>query len=207
MKETKSHWEEVYNKKSYKDASWYQERPETSLKFIAELDLPECSKIIDVGGGDSNLVDYLLKEGYRDISVLDISAKALGKAKTRLNNDAEKVNWIVADASEFEATQVYHLWHDRAAFHFLTEEKQIENYIRTLENSVASGGFVILATFSKEGPVKCSGRTIKQYSKEDLQALLQDKFALLKCENLDHKLQPGRFRILHFVVLEKNKIL
>jgi ubiquinone/menaquinone biosynthesis C-methylase UbiE len=203
MKETKSHWEEVYNKKSYKDASWYQERPETSLKFIAELDLPECSKIIDVGGGDSNLVDYLLKEGYRDISVLDISEKALEKAKMRLNNEAEKVNWIVADASEFEATQVYHLWHDRAAFHFLTEEKQIENYIRTLENSVASGGFVILATFSKEGPEKCSGRTIKQYSKDDLQALLQDKFALLKCENLDHTTPTGAIQNFTFCCFRK----
>tara|TARA_R100001369_G_scaffold44260_1_gene70339 strand:- start:1421 stop:2035 length:615 start_codon:yes stop_codon:yes gene_type:complete len=203
MKETKSHWEEVYDKKSYKDASWYQEKPETSLKFIAELDLPECSKIIDVGGGDSNLVDYLLKEGYRDISVLDISEKALEKAKTRLNDEAEKVNWIVADASEFEAIQVYHLWHDRAAFHFLTEEKQIENYIRTLENSVASGGFVILATFSKEGPEKCSGRTIKQYSKEDLQKLLQDKFALLKCENLDHKTPTGAIQNFTFCCFRK----
>jgi len=203
MKETRSHWETVYTEKSYKDASWYQEKPGTSLRFIEELELSECSKIIDVGGGDSNLVDYLLKEGYRDISVLDISEKALEKAKKRLKEDAEKVNWIVADASEFEATQVYHLWHDRAAFHFLTEEQQIENYIRTLENSVAPGGFLILATFSKEGPEKCSGRTIKQYSKEDLQQLLQEKFDLLKSENIDHKTPGGAIQNFTFCCFKK----
>ncbi|PRX50700.1 class I SAM-dependent methyltransferase [Salegentibacter salegens] len=203
MKETKSHWEEVYHKKSYEDASWYQEKPETSLKFIEELELSECSKIIDVGGGDSNLVDYLLKEEYRDVSVLDISEKALEKSQKRLNEDAEKVNWIVADASEFEVTQVYHLWHDRAAFHFLTEDDQIENYLRTLENAVASGGYVILATFSKNGPEKCSGRTVKQYSKEDLQQLLQEKFDLLKCENIDHKTPSGAIQNFTFCCFKK----
>ncbi|MBZ9731560.1 class I SAM-dependent methyltransferase [Salegentibacter sp. JZCK2] len=203
MTETKSHWEEVYDKKSYEEASWYQEKPEVSLQFIKDLELSECSKIIDIGGGDSNLVDYLLKEGYRDISVLDISEKAIEKAKIRLKNDAEKVNWIVADATEFEVTQVYHLWHDRAAFHFLTEEDQIENYLRTLENSVASGGFVILATFSKEGPEKCSGRTIKQYSQEDLQELLQDKFELLRCKNIDHKTPTGTIQNFTFCCFRK----
>ncbi|WP_037321326.1 trans-aconitate 2-methyltransferase [Salegentibacter sp. Hel_I_6] len=203
MKEAKSHWEEVYEKKSYKDASWYQEKPVISLQFIKDLELPECSKIIDVGGGDSNLVDFLLKDGFRDITVLDISEKAIVKAQKSLNKDAKKVNWIVADASEFEATQVYHLWHDRAAFHFLTEDEQIENYLRTLENSVASGGFVILATFSKEGPEKCSGRTIKQYSKEDLQDLLQDKFELLKSKNLDHKTPTGAIQNFTFCCFRK----
>ncbi len=203
MKEAKSHWEDVYDKKSYEDASWYQEKPETSLQFIEELELPECSKIIDVGGGDSNLVDYLIKKGYRDISVLDISEKAIKKAKKRLKGDAEKVNWIVADATEFEVIQVYHLWHDRAAFHFLTEEYQIENYLRTLENSVASGGYVILATFSKNGPEKCSGRKINQYSKEDLQELLQHKFELLRCENIDHKTPSGVIQNFTFCCFRK----
>lgn len=203
MKEAKTHWEKVYDKKSYEDASWYQERPETSLKFIKELELPRTSKIIDIGGGDSNLVDFLLKDGYRDISVLDISEKALEKAQKRLAEDAEKINWIVADASEFEITQIYHLWHDRAAFHFLTEAHQIENYIRSLENSVVSGGFVILATFSKNGPEKCSERTIKQYSKENLQELLQHKFELLKCENQDHKTPTGAIQNFTYCCFRK----
>lgn len=198
-----SHWEEVYEKKSYKDASWYQEKPEISLMFIKELRLPKCSKIIDVGGGDSNLVDYLLKDGYRDISVLDISEKALSKVKFRLKDEAKKVNWIHADASDFEATKVYHLWHDRAAFHFLTQDQQIENYKRTLENSVASGGFVMLATFSKDGPTKCSGRSIKQYSKEDLQDLLQDKFELLKFKNVDHETPVGIIQDFTFCCFRK----
>lgn len=198
MKESKSHWDNVYEKKSYEDTSWYQEKPEISLKFIEELNLPETAKIIDVGGGDSNLVDFLLKKGFTDISVLDISDKALEKAKKRLGKASEKVNWIVADASEFEVTQVYHLWHDRAAFHFLTEEDQINNYLETLEKSVATGGYVILATFSKKGPEKCSGRLIKQYSEEDLQKLLQNKFELLSSENVNHKTPGGAIQNFTF---------
>lgn len=203
MKEAKSHWEEVYDKKSYQDASWYQERPEVSLKIIEELELPKTAKIIDIGGGNSNLAEFLLKQGYRDISVLDISEKALEKARQRLGEASEKINWIVADASDFEVTKVYHLWHDRAAFHFLTEDHQIENYLRTLDNSMASGGFVILATFSKEGPEKCSGRTIKQYSKEDLQELFQQKFELLKHENVDHKTPGGAIQNFTFCCFRK----
>ncbi|TDN87916.1 methyltransferase family protein [Salegentibacter sp. 24] len=203
MKEAKIHWENVYDKKSYEDASWYQEIPETSLRFIKELELPKTSKIIDIGGGDSNLVDYLLKEGFRDISVLDISEKALVKAQKRLAEEAEKINWIIADASEFEATQIYHLWHDRATFHFLTKADQIQNYVRTLENSIVSGGFVILATFSANGPEKCSGRTIKQYSKEDLEKLLRDKFELLRCENIDHKTPGGTIQNFTFCYFRK----
>lgn len=203
MTETKLHWENVYDKKASKEVSWYQEKPETSLRLIRELDLPECSKIIDVGGGDSNLVDFLLKEGYRDISVLDISKKALDKTKNRLSDEAEKVNWIVADASNFEVTKVYHLWHDRAAFHFLTQNGQIEAYLRNLENSVASGGFVILATFSKDGPEKCSGRTIKQYSRDELEALLRDRFDLIKCENIDHTTPTGAIQNFIFCIFRK----
>lgn len=191
MNNNKKHWENIYTEKEYEDTSWYQVRPETSLQFIKKAGLPETAKIIDIGGGDSNLVDFLLKEGFRHITVLDISEKALEKAKRRLAEEAGKVNFIVADAADFHPTETYHLWHDRAAFHFLTKDVHIENYIKTLENSLSSGGFVILATFSKNGPKKCSGRVITQYNKEDLETLLQYKFDLLEYKYIDHTTPTG----------------
>ncbi|HEY9183867.1 MAG TPA: class I SAM-dependent methyltransferase [Salegentibacter sp.] len=188
---SKTHWEKVYKSKKYEEATWYQEKPLTSLEMIAALDLPETAAIIDVGGGDSNLVDYLMEEGYRDISVLDISEKALDHAQERLGERAEQVSWIAADASSFEPEKMYHLWHDRAAFHFLTEKEQVEDYLINLERSVKRGGFVVLATFSEYGPTKCSGREIKQYSKEELSALLEEKFETLECRNVDHITPSG----------------
>jgi len=203
MNEAKTHWQNVYTKKSYPETSWYQEKPEISLSFINELELPFTSKIIDIGGGDSNLVDFLMEEGYRDISVLDISAESLKKAEARLGENAEKITWISADVTSFKPTQTYHLWHDRAAFHFLTEDQQIENYVRTLENSVIPGGFVIMATFSKNGPTKCSGRTVKQYDKEDLKNLLEAKFNLLESKNIDHTTPTGAIQNFTFCCFRK----
>ncbi|SFN76740.1 class I SAM-dependent methyltransferase [Salegentibacter flavus] len=187
----KTHWEKVYESKKYEEATWYQEKPETSLEMIAALDLPETAGIIDIGGGDSNLVDHLLEDGYRDISVLDISEKALGHARDRLGEKAEQVSWIAADAASFEPEKQYYLWHDRAALHFLTEDEQVEGYINNLERSVKRGGFVVLATFSENGPTKCSGREIRQYSKEQLSDLLKEKFETLECRNVDHITPSG----------------
>lgn len=188
---SKTHWEKVYESKKYEDATWYQEKPETSLEMIAAMELPETAGIIDIGGGDSNLVDYLMQEGYRDISVLDISEKALDHARDRLGEKAEQVSWIVADAASFEPEKRYHLWHDRAAFHFLTEKEQVEGYISNLERAVKRGGYVVLATFSENGPTKCSGREIRQYSKEQLSNLLEEKFETLECRNVDHITPSG----------------
>lgn len=188
---SKTHWEKVYQTKKYEDATWYQEKPKISLEMIANLDLPETARIIDIGGGDSNLVDYLMEEGYRDISVLDISEKALDHAQDRLGEKAAQVSWIAADAASFEPEKLYHLWHDRAAFHFLTQPHQIEGYIHNLERAVKRGGYVVLATFSQEGPTKCSGREIRQYSIEQLSGLLEEKFETLECRNVDHTTPSG----------------
>ena len=125
----REHWETVYETKNPSEVSWTQENPKTSLDLIHSFGLPKTAKIIDVGGGDSRLVDFLLEEGFENISVLDISAKALEKAKTRLGAKADKVNWIVSDITEFKPTTTYDLWHDRAAFHFLTSEEDISKYL------------------------------------------------------------------------------
>ena len=163
----KNHWETVYETKQPDEVSWTQENPKTSLDFIRETHLDKTAKIIDIGGGDSKLVDFLLKEGYENITVLDISANALERAKKRLGKKAEKVTWIVSNITEFKPKVSYDIWHDRATFHFLTTNEQIKKYVDLTENWVSN--FLILGTFSENGPKKCSGLDIKQYSGLELE--------------------------------------
>lgn len=180
----KKHWETVYETKKPNQVSWTQEIPKTSLEFINSFGLNKTAKIIDIGGGDSKLVDYLLKEGFENVTVLDISSKSLEKAKKRLGEKANKVNWIVSDVTEFEPNMTYDVWHDRATFHFLTTTDQIKKYIKTARNSVK--GFLTIGTFSKNGPEKCSGLEIKQYNETELTSELKNGFVKIKCFTEDH---------------------
>lgn len=182
--ETKKHWDEVYATKNPDQVSWTQVVPQTSLNAIQKLNLPKTAKIIDIGGGDSNLVDFLLAQGFQHITVLDISENALAKAKLRLGKMAEKVNWIVSDITEFEPTTTYDLWHDRATFHFLTNAQQVAKY-HTIVNQ-AVNGFLIIGTFSTKGPLKCSGLEIKQYDEEKLSNVFNNNFNKIACETVDH---------------------
>lgn len=185
MKENrKNHWETVYETKNPNEVSWTQEIPKTSLDFIKSFDLTKKSKIIDIGGGDSKLVDFLLEEGFENITVLDISAKAIEKAKARLGVNAEKVNWVVSDITEFEPNETFEVWHDRATFHFLTSEEQIQKYMETARKSVS--GYLTVGTFSENGPKKCSGLDIKQYCEETLTAEMENGFEKIKCVTEDH---------------------
>lgn len=145
----KDHWEKIYQTKHIDEVSWYQPTPTTSLEFFEEFHIPLTAKIIDIGGGDSFLVDHLLDRGYCDISVLDISETAINRAKERLGENSQKVKWIVADASEFAPTEIYDVWHDRAAFHFLTKEAEVERYIDSLKKGLHADGLMILGTFSE----------------------------------------------------------
>lgn len=182
----KSHWENIYQTKELNEVSWYQPQPTTSLDFIKDANLSKGSKIIDIGGGDSYLVDHLIALNYTDISVLDISQAAIERAKKRLGKDSIKVKWIVADASNFEPEEKYDLWHDRAAFHFLTQENEIENYIETLNQYLQPNGFVIIGTFSEQGPTKCSGIEIKQYSELTISERFSKYFTKIKSLIVDH---------------------
>ncbi len=179
-----SHWEQVYKNKSPQEVSWTQEKPQTSLDFIHSFGPDKSARIIDVGGGDSRLADFLLEEGYENITVLDISAKALEKAKARLGERAQKIKWIVSDITEFETSEQYDIWHDRAAFHFLTTEEQIGKYIRIAANKV--NGFLSIGTFSENGPEKCSGLPVRQYTEASLAASLEQYFEKLECTREDH---------------------
>lgn len=182
--ENKKHWETVYETKNPDQVSWTQEIPKTSLEFIHSFGLKKTAKIIDIGGGDSKLVDYLLDEGFENITVLDISAKALEKAQQRLGDKAKSVNWVVSDITEFEPKTSFDLWHDRAAFHFLTTREQVEKYITIARNAVK--GYLIIGTFSEGGPTKCSGLEIKQYNEETLAAEFKNGFDQIGCVAEDH---------------------
>ena len=182
----KNHWENIYNTKELKDVSWFQVRPETSLDFFKQFNVSTTAKIIDIGGGDSLLVDHLLDLGYQDISVLDISESAIERAKIRLGQKANNVKWIVADAATFVPTEQYDFWHDRAAFHFLTEENEISNYLETSQKSINPKGILVIGTFSEQGPKKCSGIEIKQYSETSMTDRLKIFFEKIKCITVDH---------------------
>jgi len=182
--DSKQHWENVYRTKQANEVSWTQVVPETSLSFIRSFNLPKDTAIIDIGGGDSRLVDFLLEEGYSDISVLDISAAALDKAKARLGNRAAKVKWIVADITEFKPETRYAVWHDRAVFHFLTTDEQIDSYLNTAKNAVTR--YLVIGTFSEDGPQICSGLDIKKYSEASLEQQFIDGFKKIACIVEDH---------------------
>jgi ubiquinone/menaquinone biosynthesis C-methylase UbiE len=183
----KNHWENIYKTKELKDVSWYQPKPETALEFLHYFNVPSSAKIIDVGGGDSYLVDHLLDLNYQDITILDISEAALERAKQRLGKRASKVKWVVADAASFKPSEQYDFWHDRAAFHFLTQENEISNYIETVHKSLSSSGVLVIGTFSENGPKKCSGIEIKQYSETSMTDRFQPFFEKVKCMTVDHK--------------------
>lgn len=183
----KKHWENIYQTKALNEVSWYQPIPETSLEMINKYQIPLNAKIIDIGGGDSFLVDHLLAKGYQDITVLDISEAAIERAKKRVGENAGKVKWIVTDVAKFQPQEQYDFWHDRAAFHFLNEEQEISNYIDAVQKSLNPSGILLIGTFSEQGPKKCSGIEIKQYSEISLIERFKKNFEKIECMSVDHK--------------------
>ena len=186
MNSSKQHWENVFSTKAPEEVSWFQSYPKTSMEFVDLLGLPMNANIIDIGGGDSHFVDALLDKGFKNIYVLDISANAIERAKQRLEVKASKVNWIISDITEFEPPVQFDLWHDRAAFHFLTAEESIYKYVSIAENAIKKNGHLILGTFSENGPKKCSGLEIRQYSELSMSARFEVSFERVKCITEDH---------------------
>jgi 2-polyprenyl-3-methyl-5-hydroxy-6-metoxy-1,4-benzoquinol methylase len=184
---TKVHWNTLYQNKKATEVSWFQEEPTISLALIAALDLEKSAAIIDVGAGDSLLVNFLLAQGYTNITVLDISEKAITKAQKRLGNQAHKVQWIVSDILDFTPKKKFEVWHDRAAFHFITSESDVTKYIECCNKSIAIDGIAIVATFSKTGPKKCSGIPIIQYSETELTSLFAPWFIKQSAQHHEHQ--------------------
>jgi len=199
----KDHWENIYQTKGQQEVSWYQAKPETSLNFIVNSGLPLTAKIIDVGGGDGFLVDCLLELGYTDITVLDISVAAIEKAKARLGHKASDVKWIVSDITDFKPLEQYDLWHDRAVFHFLVNEDEIKSYTKRVSESINQDGTLIIGTFSEQGPKKCSGIEIRQYSEAALTAQFANGFMKTGSLTENHKTPFDTFQNFVFCVFRK----
>ena len=199
----KLHWDNVYYNKNENEVSWYQKIPKTSLDHIKSLNLNLDSKIIDVGAGESRLVDNLLDLGFNNIDVLDISKKSIEKAKNRLGKKSEKINWIVSDINDFVSNNKYDLWHDRAAFHFLKDSSQINNYVELANSSLNSKGKIILGTFSSNGPLKCSGLEISRYNSSSINEIFKKHFILLNHRISIHPTPFDTFQEFLFTVFEK----
>lgn len=182
-----AYWDKIYQEKDPMEVSWYQNEPDVSLNFITKLTgKTKEAQIIDVGGGASVLIDYLLNLGFSNVAVLDISLNAINYSKDRLSERASMVEWYVSDVTEFSSLHLYDIWHDRAVFHFLLEPSQRAKYVKTLKNTLRKGGYAIIATFAKDGPKKCSGLDIVQYDSTSIQSELGDSFKLLNQQSEIH---------------------
>lgn len=179
--EKQAHWEKIYAEKAADAVSWYRPHLETSLALIEKAAADRRAPIIDVGGGESTLIDDLLARGYEDITVLDISKTAIDANRQRIGNAADRVHWLVADITKVELEpSVYGVWHDRAVFHFLTVPTDRAAYVRQVARAVKPGGHVIVSTFAPDGPVKCSGLEVVRYDAAALHREFGARFRLLE---------------------------
>lgn len=179
--DNKQHWEQVYANKASNAVSWFQERADESMRLIHLTNIGKDATIIDIGGGASTLIDNLLSENYSNLTVLDLSAKALDVAKQRVGNRSDSVTWLEGDVTQFGLqSHHYDLWHDRAVFHFLTDPTDRQAYVQQVMKSVRPGGHVVVATFADDGPDKCSGLPTMRYSPNSLHAEFGDAFQLLR---------------------------
>lgn len=182
----KEHWETAHSTRGARELSWYQQNPALSLAMISRANITADTPLIDVGGGASLLVDFLIEEGYRDLTVLDVSGVALRKARRRLGERASYVEWIEQDIITFEAPRKYGLWHDRALFHFLTLKEERRKYMQVLRKALQGGGQAIVSSFAVGGPERCSGLDIVQYDAVKLGRELGSGFTLLEQKEVLH---------------------
>jgi len=187
----KDHWTTVYETKATDSVSWYQAKPEPSLRALEQFGVPPSAALIDVGGGASNLVDALIERGWTNLTVLDIAAPALESVKARLGPAARNVRWEVADITEWRPTRTYDVWHDRAVFHFLTEPEERLAYRRALEEALADNGLAIIATFALDGPERCSGLPVQRYDATGLARELGPKAQLIDSWREQHTTPGG----------------
>lgn len=203
MSTKKEHWENVFSTKQENEVSWYQPKPQTSIDFFIRNNISKEAKIIDIGGGDSYLIDNLIELGYENLYLLDISENAIERIKSRLGTKAEKVTFIVSDVLDFQPETAFDVWHDRASFHFLVANDGIQLYKEIVVNSIASNGFLFLGTFSENGPLKCSGLEITQYSETKFESVFGSDFEKINCFTENHPTPFGT--VQNFIFCEFKK--
>ena len=202
--EQKTHWETIYRQKRPGEVSWYQPHLNVALDLLAKAGLSGESRIIDVGGGASTLVDDLLARDVKQVTVLDISGQALAAAKARLGEQAKRVTWIEADVTQAPLPHAsYDLWHDRAVFHFLTDAQDRRRYVATMREALKPGGHAVLATFALQGPPRCSGLEVVRHSPDTVQVELGSRFRLVEAVEDDHKTPSGAVQKFVYVRFQK----
>jgi len=204
MSSRREHWEQVHQSKREEERSWFQARPEMSLALFDLAGCDPSSRVIDVGGGTSHLVDLLIGQGYRHVTVLDIASKALDEAKERLGDRADQVRWVQGDVTSVRLESAFDMWHDRAVFHFLTEKEDRAAYVRTLKKSLDTGGHAIVATFAEDGPTHCSGLPVVRYSSSSLLAELGPEFALIEARHEVHRTPSAREQSFQWCLFQRS---
>lgn len=202
MPSTAEHWQQVYSSKSADEVSWFQREPEVSLRLIEKFSTPS-SNVVDIGAGESLLIDQLISHGYSHLTVMDISSAALEDVKVRLGASSHSVNFEVADIRYWQPSQSFELWHDRAVFHFMNSDEDVGAYVRTAANAVRSNGFVVLGTFAEDGPLQCSGLDVRRYSAERLADVFSENFSLVETESEDHTTPWDATQHFTWVVLQR----
>ena len=203
MPDRQAHWENVYATKREDEVSWFQENPALSLELIDAAGATRESRIIDIGGGESRLVDLLLQRGFHLLSVLDLSETALAAARARIGGEARNVEWVVADVTKWTPSRQYDIWHDRAAFHFLTDPDDRAAYVSRLKSALRPGGQAIIGTFALDGPEKCSGLPVQRYDGASLQATLGNEFTILEERRETHTTPWGSTQSFQFARFQR----
>ena len=198
-----AHWQQAYAGKGETGVSWFEVSPDVSLALLADIGATPASALIDVGGGASRLVDALLRASWASITVLDLSDTALSLAKARLGNAAERVQWITADVTRWQPSRTYDVWHDRAAFHFLTTPQDRAAYVDRMTRALASGAQAIIGTFAPDGPARCSGLPVMRYDAEALAHAVGPSFTLVGKREHRHVTPAGVVQAFQFSVLRR----
>jgi 2-polyprenyl-3-methyl-5-hydroxy-6-metoxy-1,4-benzoquinol methylase len=203
MTQKQEHWDTVYSARTESALTWFEDNPTMSRAILAAAGVTSDARVIDVGGGASRLVDALITDGFKAITVLDLSAQALALSKDRLAERGESVQWVASDITEWHPDGLYDVWHDRAVFHFLTDPKDRAAYIQTLTQTLRPGGVAVIGTFALDGPEKCSNLPVVRYSPETLTQTLGDGFARVECQRDIHETPLGRSQPFTFCAFRR----
>lgn len=202
MSERQAHWQRVYTSKEENQLSWHEDAPALSLALLGEAGLRPEMAVVDIGGGTSRLVDALVARKQTHLTVLDLSPAALETAKKRLAG-AGNVEWVAGDVTEWQPKRSYDLWHDRAAFHFLTAPEDQRAYVRVMARALKTGGRAVIGTFALDGPEKCSGLPVARHDAASLRAVLGEGFSLISTRRHEHTTPWGAVQQFHFGTFEK----
>ena len=196
--ERQAHWQNVYHTKAEDEVSWFQSSPTISLDLIRATGVSRDASVVDIGAGASRLIDALVDAGFTALTALDLSEKALDIARARLADRAANVDWVVADVTAWRPLRIYDVWHDRAAFHFLTDPADQLAYADCVREAVRPGGYVIIGTFALDGPERCSGLPVVRHDAPSIGKILGSSFELVESRRQEHQTPGGAIQQFQF---------